>query len=153
MPNVVFAYNSAETIPSAGWTGPGATSGRLTFNVAFADGESKTVQRSVRHELIDLSTKRDMVGKGLVLRFKLGPGVLGNVQTIGGTQYSSAQVRSFFRSFFDAAFRWAVYGNFNDTSNSANANLCECDPTIDDVEVSIPYDRDTGYELVSQKTF
>ena len=82
-----------------------------------------------------------MIGAGLVLRFKLGAGILGTGQTIGGTQYTSAQLRSFFQSFFDAPFRWAVYGRFKDTANSSNDNLCACDPDADETEVSIERQR------------
>lgn len=150
--SVIFAYNSVETIPAAGWMGPGAASGRLTINVAWVK-DAKSIQRSVRHELIDQSIKRDMLGKGWDLQFKLGDGILSHGQTIGGTQYMGAEMTSFFESFFEASYRWAVWGRFQDPANSANDNLCECEPLVDDVEVSVQYSRETGYELVSQKTF
>ena len=134
MPSVEFAYNSTTTIPSAG-------SQRKSYTVGLAD-DSRVRVNGPRHELIDFSTRRDVVDVTLILRLRLGAGVLKN-----------SVDRDWFRSFFTAKHRWAVYGNFKDTGNSGNDNLCKCNPPDDEVEVSVDFDKNSGYMLESELTF
>jgi hypothetical protein len=134
MPNVIFAYNSTTTIPAAG-------SQRKTYNIAFADDTASRVE-GVRHDIIDFSRKRNVVGKTLILRFKIGATIL-----------KSSTDRDWFHSFFQAKHRWAVYGKFNDPANSGNDNLCKCDPPDDDIEININYDKEDGYNLESENVF
>jgi hypothetical protein len=134
MPNVVFAYNSTESIPSAG-------AQRVTYNVAFAD-DSKSDVVGVDHELIDFSGKQDNVGVRKRLILKIGGGILKN-----------SSDRAFFTAWFQAKHRWAVFGNFNDSANSGNQSLCKALLTDRTVQVSVDYDRQNGYELISENTF
>ena len=131
---VIFAYNSTESIPSAG-------DQRKSFDVSLAD-DSKSTIVGERHELIDYSGRRDVVGKRLRLLFKIGPAVLSN-----------ADNRAWFQAFFDAQHRWAVYGNFKDAANSGDDYLCKCEPTEDDVQVHVKADLDNGFELLSELVF
>jgi hypothetical protein len=134
MPSVVFAYNSTTSIPAAG-------AQRVTYNVAFAD-DSKFDVVGADHDLVDFSGKQDNVGVRKRLLLKVGGGILKN----------SAD-RAFFTSWFQAKHRWIVFGNFNDPANSGDQNLCKALLTDRTVQVSVDYDRQNGYELISENTF
>jgi hypothetical protein len=134
MPNVIFAYNTTDSIPAAG-------AQRKTYNVVFANDRGFTLAGE-RDELLDYSDPQDVAGSKLKLFVKLGAGVL-----------KLQADRDWFTTFFKAKHKWAVYGDFKDTANSGNDNLCKCVPVDDEIEISIPYDQRNGYELVSQKVF
>lgn len=129
--SVDFAYNSTESIPAVG-------AQRKTYNVVFANGNLSRLE-SERDVLIDSSRNRDVTGKTLMLKFHLGRTIL---------QVSAD--RDWFRSFFQANFRWAVFGNFKDTANTNN--FCLCNPEENDIEISAARDQE-GYILLSDKVF
>ena len=133
--SVEFAYNTINAIPAAG-------AQRVTYNVAYANGNIKDVN-SLRDDggMIDFSRRREVLSETRMLVFRLGRTVL-----------KDSANRDWFRSFFSANYRWAVFGNFKDTANAANNNLCLCNPEENRVEISA--DRDSeGYVLISDKVF
>lgn len=132
--SVQFAYNSTNSIPAVG-------AQRKTFNVIYANG-NETIANSLREEeMIDFSRRREVLSETRILKFHLGRAILEDPAN-----------RDWFRSFFKANYRWAVFGNFKDTANAANDNLCLCNPPDDHVEVTMERDMQ-GYELISTKVF
>ncbi len=129
--NVEFAYNTSDSVPAAG-------AQRQTLNVAFATAKAP-IATSERDELIDYSRTRDVLGETRRLFFHLGREILKDPAN-----------RSFFRSFFKAKYRWALYDDFKDTAVSGN--LCRCNPEDDEVEVTAARDAE-GYWLISDKVF
>jgi hypothetical protein len=131
---VIFAYNTTNSIPAAGVQ-------RVSYACAYADG-SKGTEIGQREEGLDSTILRDIYGKRLVLFVILGRDILETAANI-----------TWFEAFLHAPYRWAVYGNFKDTDNSANDNLCLCNPEEDDVDVSITNDLENGMTLLSDKIF
>jgi len=134
--SVIFAYNSTNSIPAVG-------AQRKTYTVKLAD-DNQSEEQSISHEMIDLSEKRDIIGRRLFLQFKIGAQIL----------YLQSE-RDWFTAFFTAKHKWAVYGNFKDTANSANSNLYKCNITEKRVNVTVDKDSEEGFrwELISEKTF
>ncbi|MBE3141471.1 MAG: hypothetical protein IMZ53_12925 [Thermoplasmata archaeon] len=131
---VIFAYADTDVIPVVGTQ-------RVSYACAYADG-SKGVEIGQRDDALDGETLRDIFGKRLVLFVILGRDILGTAANI-----------TWFEAFLHAPFRWAVFGNFKDTANVANANLCRCNPEEDEVDVSIINDLENGMTLLSDKIF
>ncbi len=129
--NVIFAYNSIETIPAAGLQ-------RVTLDVRVADDSGITVLTN-RRSRIDQSTA-EMVKYKLLLHIWITPSVMKANLT-------------FFRCFFKAAHRWIAYGNFVDAANVANDSLCKVILTEERVTVSILEASTSGYEFESEKAF
>ena len=134
MPAVIFAYNSTSTIPSAG-------AARKSVAVVFAD-DSKFEVAKVDHEMIGFETSEDVVGIKLMLEFIIGAGVL----------WQAAE-RTFFKNFFSAKHRWVVFGDFKDTSNSANDNLCKAVLTETEYHIHVDADLSGKFVLKSEKVF
>jgi hypothetical protein len=132
MPSIILAYSNSNTIPSAG-------SQRITITVPVADdtGVSRVFDEII---LADKSIDHDVIGVRLILKVFFDPTTF--------TTHSS-----FLRSFFNAAYTWAVYGEFEDTTNSANDNLCACISQEKDVELTEDYATRKGYKLISSKVF
>lgn len=129
---IIFAYGSTSALI-------GATI--VSYNVAWA--RTTFIKNSIYHPLIDDSMARDVVSKTLRLNFKLGKTIL-----------KDPSLRSWFKNFYDANYRWAVYGDFNDPANSGSSNLCQCEPPEDEKEVDISLERDNkGFILLSTKVF
>jgi len=138
--SVTFAYCATNSISSAT---------TATYTIAWAKGSMQVIQK-VLHTMIDFSTIEDAVGTTLVLQFKLGKIILSNPTS-----------RAFFRAFFKAPYRWAVYGDFKDTANAGYSNLCQCRVEEGNnssiglsgvVDVSMAQDAQ-GYILVSTQTY
>jgi hypothetical protein len=131
---VIFAYSSTITIPSAG-------SARKSVSVVFSD-DSKIEVIKVDHEVIGFEIAEDVIGKRLHLLFKIGAAVL-----------SQSAERTFFKNFFSAKHRWAVFGDFKDTTNSANDNLCKAVLTETEYHAHVDVDLNGTLEIVSEKVF
>ncbi|MBE3141470.1 MAG: hypothetical protein IMZ53_12920 [Thermoplasmata archaeon] len=131
---VIFAYSNVNTIPATG-------DYRKSFSCSYANG-NKTVNIGDRDEALDKEILRDIYGKRLVLFVILGRDVL-----------EISTNKDWFRAFLEAPYRWAVYGNFLDTANSANQNLCRCNPEEDENIVNIINDLENGLTLLSDKIY
>jgi hypothetical protein len=131
---VIFAYGVTSDVSLA-------TIG--TYTIVWAKATS--VINSVYHTLVDYSIAKDQVSKLLRLQFKIGKTILCNPTD-----------RAFFKAFFEAPCKWAVYGDFKDTNNGSYYNLCLCDVPNDFnqlgngniVDVSMEQDQ-SGYILIS----
>jgi hypothetical protein len=131
---VTFAYATTNTIPSAG-------SYRKTFGCAYADDTKRQVVCN-RTMSVEQTILRRTFGTRLVLFVILGRDVLSDSNNI-----------AWFNAFLQAPYRWAVFGNFLDTANSANANLCLCNPDSDETQITIINDLENGLTLLSDQVY
>ncbi|TAK60254.1 MAG: hypothetical protein EPO24_06845 [Bacteroidetes bacterium] len=130
--SVELAYNSTDSIPAVG-------AQRKTYSVAYAN-DMKAKREGESATLGNHHFKIDLLGRKLRILIHFGAGIL-----------ASSTERTWLYSFLTAKHRWIVYGTFLDTGNSGN--LCKCEPLDEEIEVSVPYDRDNGYEFESVKVF
>ena len=134
---VIFAYNNENSL---------TTATIVTYTLAYA--RDTEIVNSIYHTLVDYVTVRDQVSTGRKLQFKIGKDIL-----------TTASGRAFFKAFFKAPYKWAVYGSFKDITNVSYYNLCMCEPPVDflslsgssgsnEIDVSMAQDQ-TGYILIS----
>jgi hypothetical protein len=127
MINIQFAYNSTNSIPTAG-----AQNKTVSCKWAF---DNATEIEKIDGQLLNKTNYEIVLGERRILEF------------IIGRQTLLTEI-SFFRSFFKAKYRWAVYGNFKDTSLTDNLCACQTDTT----EVRVTADS-MKYKLISLKIF
>jgi hypothetical protein len=91
--SVIFAYNTTDSIPAAG-------SYRVTYLIAYANG-NKSIKVQDTDLLIDKTINKTFYGLRRKLEFVIGKDLL-----------KISTNRDWFRAYFEAAYRWAIYVNF-----------------------------------------
>jgi hypothetical protein len=93
--SVIFAYNTTDSIPAEGTQ-------RVTYSIAYANG-NKSLKIQDTDLLVDKNIDKTLYGIRRKLEFVIGKDLL-----------KISTNRDWFRAYFEAAHRWAIYGNFKD---------------------------------------